>query len=130
MRSDAREAAFQIVFASLFGGDCDGRFRAKIYKKNELNEEEAAFAEQLVSLVREHESELKAKLSEKVTRFAEYRIFPVDRAILLIALAEIFYMEDIPPVVSVNEAVAIARKYSAESSVGFVNGVLGGFINQ
>lgn len=129
MRSDAREAAFTIVFASLFGGDCDERFRTKIYKKSNLSEEETAFAETLVSLVFEHGEELKQKLAGKVTRFAEYRIFPVDKAIMLVALAEIFYVEDVPPVVSVNEAAALARKYSAESSIGFVNGVLGGFIN-
>ncbi len=130
MRSDAREAAFRIVFASLFGGDCNERFRTKIYKKAELSEEESAFAEQLVSLVFAHGEELKSRLSEKVTRFAEYRIFPVDRAIMLVALAEIFYVDEVPPVVSVSEAAALARKYSAETSANFVNGVLGGFINK
>ncbi len=129
MRSDAREAAFQIVFASLFGGDSGDAFRKKLYKKFKLNGEETEFAEKLVSLTEEHREELKQKLAEKVTRFAEYRIFPVDRAVMLVALAEILYIEEIPPVVSVSEAAALARKYSAESSAGFVNGVLGGFIN-
>lgn len=130
MRSDAREAAFQIVFASLFGGDSGEGFRKKLYKKFKLNAEETAFAESLVSLAEEHGEELKGKLAEKVTRFADYRIFPVDRAIMLVALAEIFYVEEVPPVVSVSEAAALARKYSAETSANFVNGVLGGFINE
>ncbi len=130
MRSDAREAAFQIVFASLFGGDSGEGFRRRLYRKFKLNEEETAFAGKLVSLAEEHAEELRQKLAEKVTRFAEYRIFPVDKAIMLVALAEILYVEDVPPVVSVSEAAALARKYSAESSAGFVNGVLGGFINQ
>ena len=129
MRSDAREAAFQIVFASLFGGDSGESFRKKLYRKSKLSEEEISFAEELVSLTEEHAEELGKKLAEKVTRFAEYRIFPVDRAIMLVALAEIFYMSDVPPVVSVSEAAALARKYSAETSATFVNGVLGGFIN-
>ena len=49
---------------------------------------------------------------------------------MLVALAEIRYLDDVPPVVSVSEATAIARKYSTEKSADFVNGVLGGFINQ
>ena len=62
-------------------------------------------------------------------RFAEYRIYAVDKALLLVSLAEIKYFDDIPPVVSVSEATALAKKYSTEKSTDFVNGVLGGFIN-
>ena len=83
-----------------------------------------------MALVEEHREELSAILSEKVTRYAEYRIFTVDRAILLTALAEILYCDDVPNVVSVSEAAAIARKYSTENSASFVNGVLGGVINE
>ena len=100
------------------------------YRKTNLNEEETRFAERLVSLVHAHRQELDALLSEKVTRFADYRIYPIDRAILLVALAEILYVEDVPPVVSASEAAALARKYSTENSAGFVNGVLAGVINR
>ena len=48
---------------------------------------------------------------------------------MLVALAEIKYFDDIPPVVSVSEATDLARKYSTETSTDFVNGVLGGVIN-
>lgn len=129
MRSDAREAAFKIVFATLFGGDNDAAFRASIYRKAKLNEEETQFAKTLVALTEEHRNELLAILGEKVTRYPEYRIYAVDRAVMLVALAEIKYLDDIPPVVSVSEAVALARKYSTENSAGFVNGVLAGVIN-
>ena len=130
MRSQAREAAFKIVFAREFGGDCDGRFEANIYHKEGLGEEDRAFAHKLVGLVNEHKEELLAVLDEKVERFAQYRIYTADRAILLLALAEIKYVDDVPPVVSVSEAAGLARKYSTESSASFVNGVLGGIINQ
>ena len=130
MRSDAREAAFKIIFAELFGGDCDARFKSGIYKKTNLNEEETQFASMLVKLTEEHREELLSIISERVTRFADYRIYAVDKAILLIALAEIRYVDDVPPVVSVSEAAAIARKYSTENSANFVNGVLAGVINK
>ncbi|MDE5547411.1 MAG: transcription antitermination protein NusB, partial [Clostridia bacterium] len=69
-------------------------------------------------------------IAEQVTHFAEYRIYPADKALMLIALTEIKYFDDIPNVVSVNEATALARTYSTENSADFVNGVLGGFINE
>ena len=129
MRSQAREAAFKIVFAKEFGGDCDGRLEAGVYRKEGLGEEDRAFAHKLVGLVDEHREELLAVLDEKVERFAQYRIYTADRAILLLALAEIRYVEDVPPVVSVSDAAGLARKYSTENSAGFVNGVLAGVIN-
>jgi N utilization substance protein B len=49
----------------------------------------------------------------------------IDRNILRIAIYEIVFIENIPKSVSINEAVELAKKYSTESSFGFVNGVLG-----
>lgn len=130
MRVNAREAAFKIVFSQQFHDECTEAFRNSVYRSEKLSEEDRAYAERLYSAVTENREALSAILAEKVTRFAEYRIYPADRSALLIALAEIEYFEDIPPVVSVNEAVALARKYSTERSAEFVNGVLAGVINQ
>ena len=44
MRSDAREAAFRIVFADLFGGDGEKNFRAAVYRQANLSEEDTSFA--------------------------------------------------------------------------------------
>ncbi len=129
MRKTAREAAFKIVYANLFHNENGKNFRAAIYKQEKLDEADREFAEQLVTLISEHKEELISLISERVERFAEYRIYAVDKALMLIALAEIKYLEEIPPVVSVSEAATLARKYSTEKSADFVNGVLGGFIN-
>ena len=48
----------------------------------------------------------------------------VDRNILRLAIYEMYFREDIPPVVSINEAVDIAKKFSTEDSGKFVNGIL------
>ena len=130
MRNDAREAAFKAIFADLFGGDGEKNFRAALYKQAGLNEEECTFAERIFHNFRTHKEELSARLSSAVTRYADYRIYPADRAVLLLALTEISYLDDVPPVVSVSEATALARKYSTERSADFVNGVLGGVINK
>lgn len=128
MRREAREAAFKIIFAGLFH-ETDAKFHASIYKQDKLTEEDIAFSEKLISCVDEHREELNAAISERVKDYVEYRLYTADRAVLLIALAEIRYFDDIPPIVSVNEATGLARKYSTERSPDFVNGILAGVIN-
>lgn len=128
MRSNAREAAFKIIFSELFQENAEAGFKSRIYKGENLNEEDAAFAERLVTLVEEHREELSNSLNVKIERFAENRIYKADRAIMLLGLAEIRYCDDVPSLVSVTEAATLARKYSTENSANFVSGVLGGFI--
>jgi N utilization substance protein B len=52
------------------------------------------------------------------------RIAQVDRNILRVAIYEMKYRMDVPPVVSINEAIEIAKRFSGEQSGKFVNGVL------
>ena len=132
MRKDAREAALNIIFAQQFNSDCLDSLKRKIYNQFGLldNEEDLLFAADLVATVEEHRAELIAGIEEACHHYRENRINPTDKSILLIAMAEIKYFDDIPPVVSVSEATGLARKYSTETSADFVNGVLSGVINK
>ena len=80
--------------------------------------------------MRQHREEFLSLITERVPNYPGYRIYAADRAIMLIALAEIKFFDDVPPLVSVSEAACLARKYSSERSADFVNGVLGGIINE
>ena len=53
-----------------------------------------------------------------------------DLAILRLALAEIYYIDEIPVSVSINEAVELAKKYGTEKSSKFINGVLGSAVRE
>ncbi len=129
MRSNAREAAFKVIFARLLGGNVTRAARENIYKQVKLNEDDKTFAERLISTTIEHEQELSDTIASAVTRFVDYRIYTADKAILLISLAEIMYFDDVPPIVTVNEGTTLAQKFSTEKSADFVNGVLGRIIN-
>ena len=48
----------------------------------------------------------------------------LDRLLLILAISEINFIDDVPPKVSITEAIEIAKQYSTEESAGFVNGVL------
>lgn len=130
MRNAAREAALNIIFAQQFNTDYIDALKKKIYKQFALNEEDMLFAADLVATVEEHRAELIAGIEDACHHYRENRINPTDKSILLIAMAEINYFDEIPPVVSVSEAAGLARKYSTETSADFVNGVLSGVINK
>ena len=132
MRTLAREAALNIIFAQQFNSDCMDSLKKKIYKQFGLldNEEDLLFAADLVATVEEHYDELIKGIENACHHYRADRINPMDKCILLIAMAEINYFDDIPPVVSVSEAPGLARKYSTDTSADFVNGVLSGVINK
>ena len=130
MRNDAREAALNIIFAQQFNMDCPEVLRKNVFKRLKLErEDDIIFACDLVAMVEDHREKLIEWIEEACHHYKENRINPTDKSILLIAMAEIKYFDDIPPVVSVAEATNLARKYSTEKSADFVNGVLSGVIN-
>lgn len=82
------------------------------------------FSDGLIAGALEHQVES----DEIIRRFAQnwelHRIAVVDRTILRLAIFEMNHRDDIPPVVSINEAVDLAKKYSTDQSGRFVNGIL------
>ena len=75
--------------------------------------------------VSSHLKEIDAAIDRYSVNWKISRLPGVDLAILRLALAEMYYLDDIPVSVSINEAVELAKKYSTEQSSRFVNGVLG-----
>ena len=131
MRNAAREAALNVVFAQQFNTDCLDVLKKKVFKQFKLEkDDDLLFACDLIATVEEHRAELIQGIEDACHHYKENRINPTDKSILLIAMAEIRYFDDIPPIVSVSEAAGLARKYSTETSADFVNGVLAGIINK
>lgn len=67
-------------------------------------------------------------IDEIIDRYSEHwrlsRMSRIDRNILRMAIYELVYLRDIPPPVTINEAVELAKKYGTEDSGAFVNGIL------
>lgn len=123
MRTKAREVAFQIVFASRFG-EVEKGLKSVLYKKENLTSDDIEYCDKILSLIAEHEEEFAGIIDSRSHAFPESRVFPADKSILFVALAEILHMPDIPHAVSVNEAANIASKYSSEKSASFISGIL------
>ena len=110
MRTKAREVAFQVVFASRFG-EVENGLKSALYKKENLTKDDIEYCDTVLSLVAEHEEEFAKIIDNRSLAFPESRLFPADKSILFVALAEILRMPDIPHAVSINEAANIASKY-------------------
>jgi N utilization substance protein B len=89
--------------------------------------EEAAireFADPLIRGTLEHRDEADGMIKKLAVNWELHRIAAVDRNVLRLAIYEMLHRDDIPPVVSINEAVDIAKKFSTQDSGKFVNGIL------
>jgi transcription antitermination protein NusB len=82
------------------------------------------FADPLIRGAIEHRAEADEPIKTHAKNWDLHRIAAVDRNILRLALYEMLHRDDIPPVVSINEAVDIAKKFSTQDSGKFVNGIL------
>jgi len=82
------------------------------------------FAEPLIRGTVEHRNEIDEHIKNHAKNWELHRMAVVDRNILRLAIYEMLHRADIPPVVSINEAVDIAKKFSTQDSGKFVNGIL------
>lgn len=88
------------------------------------------FAKRLISKTVEASAELDAIIKKRVANWEFNRLAILDRLILRMCICELLFFEDIPPKVSINEAIEIARRYSTEKSDKFVNGVLDSVLDE
>ena len=88
------------------------------------------FAGELVRGVIEHRDEIDARIVAVTEHWDLARMAVVDRNVLRLGTYELLFREDIPPKVSINEAVELAKRYSTAESGTFVNGILDRIMNQ
>jgi N utilization substance protein B len=127
-RREARELAMKILFQVEVGQRPLEEVMETTIEAVPIPPEELGYLEEVVRGVLEHEAELDRIIADLASGWKLERIASVDRNILRLALFEIQRRSDIPPSVSVNEAVEMAKKYSTAESGKFVNGILGSFL--
>ena len=82
------------------------------------------FANNLINQIILNEKKLDELIKARVDNWDLSRIALIDRILLRIGICEILFFPDIPPKVSINEAIEIAKDYSTSSSGKFINGIL------
>jgi len=122
-RRVAREKVLQVLYAY----DMNKENRDELM--NELfacliDKSERDFAIQLVNKVIIHIEELDEKIKLRVDNWEMNRIALIDKLLLRMGICEILYFPEIPPKVSINESIEIAKDYSTAGSGKFINGIL------
>jgi len=94
------------------------------------NRDDFEFAKALVHSVVQHIDDIDKLIKAKVMHWESDRIAVVDRMILRMGIAELLYFPDIPPKVTINEAIEIGKVFSTANSGRFINGVLDAILEQ
>jgi len=126
-RSQSREFALQVLYQIDITRDDPGRALEDFWGTCEGNETEEAvkvFTRDLVGGVVGNLAAIDLKISQYAKNWELERMAVVDRNILRLGVYELIYRNDIPPKVSINEAVELAKKYSDVQAGKFVNGIL------
>lgn len=123
-RTQARELAIQALYQIEVQGRDILADAVSFCSSKAGDEEVAQFATELVKGCRAHIKELDEEITSVAENWELPRMAVVDRCILRMAVYELLFRDDIPPKVSVNEAIDLAKKYSTENSGTFVNGIL------
>ncbi|MDD5045335.1 MAG: transcription antitermination factor NusB [Candidatus Omnitrophica bacterium] len=125
-RTQAREFALQILYKIDITKDgCTeslSEFWSNAEKKTDGQMKE--FTERLVKGVMGHVADIDSQISKYAQNWQLKRMAVVDRNILRLGCFELLYCEDVPPKVSINEAIDLAKKYSGLEAGKFVNGIL------
>ena len=124
LRRKARELALQMLFQADLGRQTPEHVRKTFWaERSQVDEEARDFAEELFRAATERAEEIDALIARHAEHWRMERMAAVDRNILRAGVAEFLAMETPRPVV-INEALEIARRFSAPESVHFINGVL------
>ncbi len=97
-----------------------------VFPDNRVFRKGRAYAEKIIEGVKSKHSTINELLVKYSEKWDIDRMAVVDRNIMRVAIYEMMCCPDIPPIVSINEALEIAKNFSAEKSSTFINGILNG----
>lgn len=127
-RRRAREAALQMLYQAEVGRTSPGDAILTYWpaRDDHLADEHREFANTLVGGTAARVSDIDRLLANRTENWRVERMAVIDRLILRLATYELLAEPDTPARVIINEALELARSYSGEEAVAFVNGVLDG----
>jgi len=126
-RKTAREYAFALTYERLVVGERN-EFSKEVAAGNLENQ--AEFFIKVLDATDNNFDFLSSAIAKFSKGFSLSRMAKVDLALILVASAEILFLEDIPSLVAVNEALELSKRYSSEKSTKFIHGVLSSIIKE
>jgi len=120
-----RELVLQLLYALDLESEFEEKFTIKLLmEKFAVSKKNVKSALERAKQVFENRESLDEEINSAAIGYSIERIYKVERNILRLATYELIELEEIPPKVSLSEAVRLCRKYASRSGASFVNGVL------
>lgn len=123
-RREGREAAVQFLYQADLNQESAEDLLTDFWKIREAKTGVREFATELVRGVIAHRQEIDVLIRAATANYEITRLAAVDRNILRVGIYEMHHAPDVPPVVAINEAIEIAKRFGSEESGRFVNGIL------
>ena len=129
-RRELRENVFMMLFRVEFHNEDEMPEQLVLFEEEleNLNEKDSAYINHKCNEIFAKLPEIDAAINETATGWKTSRMAKVDLSIIRLAVYEMKYEDNIDAKVSINEAVELAKKYGADESPSFVNGVLAKFL--
>lgn len=130
-RSDARTKAFEIIFSCLGDNENADEQIALAIEEESAYGKHFGYISTAVKGVADKNDEIMQLISENLAQgWSVERLSKINHAILLLAVYEMLYIDDVPPKVAINEAVELSKKYGDDNEPAFINGVLGSIMRK
>lgn len=120
----ARESVLELLFAYQFSDYSPDVVFDEYLKKNPHCVENSDFAKTLFYCVIKNNNMADKLIKSNLQNWEFNRVARLDRLLLRMGICEIFFIEEIPPKVSISEMIEISKIYSTDESPNFINGVL------
>ena len=120
----SRELVIQFLYLTEMNeGEVTSQLES-FWENNSCEKDVQSFTEDILNDIFDHKKEIDARLEKYSDNWTLSRMTVIDRNLLRMAASELMYSKTVPPKVAIDEAVEIAKKYGAEDSPNFINGIL------
>ena len=123
-RRRARELALQVLYQLDIREERSEHILPEFWEENDVEKDIRNFANTLIKGVEEKRPEIDKLLTEFAFNWNLSRMSVIDRTILRLGSFEILFLKEIPPAVSINEAIELAKIFGTDDSFKFINGIL------
>jgi N utilization substance protein B len=123
-RRIAREGVLEGLFAHQFSDDEPALVLRRVVDTNPARKNSSDFIALLFHCVLDHVDWADEQIKTHLQNWEFDRVAQVDRVLLRMGICEIFFIDEVPPKVSISEMVEISKIYSTDDSPGFINGIL------
>jgi N utilization substance protein B len=123
-RRIVREKVMQALYAHELSDEPLSKITSEIFEDIKSDTHGYTFALSLVDKLASNKKEIDRLIIHDIDNWGFERLAIIDKIVLRIAITELLFFPDIPPKVTINEAIEIVKKYSTDKSGHFINGIL------